>query len=49
VIIIKSDKDVKYGIFLPIRGISDSGLKNKGPTPYNMSVLSLVHGLWQPT
>jgi hypothetical protein len=33
VMMMKSVKDAKYGIFLPIRGISDSGLKNKGPTP----------------
>jgi hypothetical protein len=33
VMMMKSVKDAKYGIFLPISGISDSGLKNKGPTP----------------
>lgn len=33
VMMMKSVKDVKYGKFLPMRGISDSGLKNKGPTP----------------
>ena len=33
VAMMKRDNEVMYGMLRPIRGTSDSGLKNRGPVP----------------